>query len=395
MSKNIKIKPAIVIIAYNRAESLVRLLYSLTQSTISNDTALIISIDHGGGEDVRRIAEKYEWKNGSKEIILQEKNLGLKKHVMLCGDLSVKYGSVILLEDDLFVSSMFYQYTCDALTFYKDSNEIAGISLFNHVFNQTAMLPFLPVDDGYDVYFMQIPSSWGQAWTADQWTGFKNWLDENKKIRCDEILPHDVLTWSEQSWKKNYYFYLIDVNKYFVYPRISLTTNFMDVGEHHKVKDSYLQSPLNLDKSEYKFGQMIDSKAVYDGWCENVKLLSFHTDFSDFDLVVDLYGEKKLSSFASNQYLLSTKKCRNPIKSYALEIKPHELNVVHNISGNDISFGMVNDFEELRLDALDKLNYYFGVPRYKCLKYLYFRKKKKLRLFNYFLKKINNILNLF
>ena len=51
--------------------------------------------------------------------------------MLQCGDISYEYGSVIVLEDDLFVSPFFYKYAVEAQEFYRDDNRIGGISLYN------------------------------------------------------------------------------------------------------------------------------------------------------------------------------------------------------------------------------------------------------------------------
>ena len=128
-----KLKPAIVVVAFNRPDSLKRLLGSLKKGHYPDDIKLIISIDHSpDNSPVVDCANDFEWNAGEKEIIIHPENLGLRRHILSCGDLSYKYGSVIILEDDLFVSPFFYQYSLDALDFYKDKDDIAGIGLFNY-----------------------------------------------------------------------------------------------------------------------------------------------------------------------------------------------------------------------------------------------------------------------
>src|SRR5688572_10825284 len=97
-------KPAIVIPAYNRPASLQRLLDSLRKAEIPHEVKLVISIDQGGPAGVKQLAENFAWPFGEKKIILHENHLGLKDHILAAGNLSAEYGSIILLEDDLFVS---------------------------------------------------------------------------------------------------------------------------------------------------------------------------------------------------------------------------------------------------------------------------------------------------
>src|SRR4051812_782733 len=97
--------PAIVISAYNQPASLSRLLASVESAIYTAaDIPLIISIDKSDEPEVRAIAEAFHWKHGDKRIILHEAPLGLKQHILSCGNLSLVYGAILLLEDDLLVS---------------------------------------------------------------------------------------------------------------------------------------------------------------------------------------------------------------------------------------------------------------------------------------------------
>ena len=93
----------IVVVAYNRKRSLERLLKSLNEAIYErNDIPLIISIDKGDNADVLKVAQDFIWKYGEKVIEYQPNNLKLKKHIIKCADKCMEYGSVIILEDDLY-----------------------------------------------------------------------------------------------------------------------------------------------------------------------------------------------------------------------------------------------------------------------------------------------------
>jgi glycosyltransferase involved in cell wall biosynthesis len=218
----------IVIPAYNRVECLERLLNSLNKASYNIEVKLILSIDGGGTEGVIKTADSFNWKHGVKEIIKHKVNLGLRNHILQCGRLSNQYDGIILLEDDLYVASNFYNYTIKMQQFYKDTSEIAGVALYSHSYNETACLPFTAIEDGFDVFFMQIACSWGQCWLSSQWNDFDEWYQINKNIdlKVGESLPPDVRLWPDSSWKKYKIKYLIEKNKFYVYPRSSYSTNF-------------------------------------------------------------------------------------------------------------------------------------------------------------------------
>ena len=114
--------PIIVVVAYSRLNSLENLLDSLSKAQYDDDEVnLVISIDYSGQQDVYNLADSFDWKNGKKIIIRHDHNLGLREHVLYCGDLSLQYESVIILEDDLLVSPSFYLYSKAALEFYSNN----------------------------------------------------------------------------------------------------------------------------------------------------------------------------------------------------------------------------------------------------------------------------------
>ena len=120
--------PPIVVVGFNRPVSLKRILASLNQAYYPEHTTikLIISIDKSDtNKEVLAIAENFEWKFGEKTVNYQKENLGLRKHIIQCGNYSLKYESVIILEDDLFVSPNFYLYAQKALGFSNDKKYIS------------------------------------------------------------------------------------------------------------------------------------------------------------------------------------------------------------------------------------------------------------------------------
>ena len=263
------IKPAIIVIAYNREASLKRLLTSLNNAIYeSDDITLIISIDKSDNEKVYKTADEFDWKHGIKKTILSDENLGLKKHVLKCGDYVYEYENIIVLEDDLYVSKNFYSYACQALEFSMNRTEISGVSLYNHELNVHVREPFKAIDDGYDNYYMQFAQSWGQAYSKKQWHEFKSWLDNNDSMDlCSENVPANVSSWSDKSWLKYFIKYVIDTDKYFIYPRVSHTTNFGDEGTHAKDSVSDLQVMLSfVNEKKYNFSSIDESGSVYDAF---------------------------------------------------------------------------------------------------------------------------------
>lgn len=328
-------RTAIVVVAYNRAHSLKRILKSLDRAFyMEQDIPLVISIDYGDNEDVLCVARDFEWKFGDKSIICQGENLGLRRHILACGNLTHTYGSIIMLEDDLYVGDDFYSYAVSALQFAEGKSEIGGISLYNHLFNVHVREPFEAISDGYDNWYMQMASSWGQAWTESQWTGFVNWYEQNQdKTLSGADIPKNVTGWSDKSWLKYFICYLIQSKKYFLYPRVSRTTNFFDEGTHNSHAQTDFQVPLEGKmRRPYLFSTPEESEAVYDAFFENIKLageLGIHAEEMD----IDLYGYRE----QTKPYILTSRALPYEIiQSFARELRPADENIIHHVEGNEL-----------------------------------------------------------
>lgn len=334
--------PTIVIIAFNRPDSLQRLLSSVMSAVYPNEEVpLCICVDYQDSDanrKVRDLANSFEWPYGEKDVIIQSSNLGLKKHVLTCGDLTERFGSIIMLEDDLYVSPAYYNYATQALDFYEEDERIAGVSLYNHRINFSNQVPFHPIDDGTDVYFLQVASSWGQAWSHRQWKSFKKWMNDKPEVTLEMAIPSYVVNWPDKSWLKYFIAYLADVDKYFVYPRVSMTTNFGDTGENNAKSNFFFQVPLLLIHQNLSFSRFDTSIAKYDVYFDlqaNI-ITKFNPRLSEYDFVNNLSGLKSLSS-TTKKWVLVIGKCQNAEMSFALSMKPIEVNILFDILGDEIS----------------------------------------------------------
>jgi hypothetical protein len=373
----------IIVIGYNRPKSLERLLNSLLKASYPGKVDLIISIDGRKGEEVvdlaevRKVAENFSWPHGEKKLIFHEANMGLRNHVLSCGDLSMNYDGVIVLEDDLYVSPVFYQYTLQAFDFYKDDPKIAGISLYSHAYNETAQFPFMPLADDSDVFFLQYASSWGQFWSKEGWASFRTWY--NHQSTGDESpgkLPANIELWPETSWKKYFIRYIIQHNLYFVFPRFSLTTNFGDEGSNHRIVENLFQVPLQTGHKEYRFISLDNSEAVYDAWCEMSpqRLKNQVPSLAVKDFEVDLYGMKS-GEDSGKDLFLSSRKCSAPLMTFGREMKPHEMNILAEIPGDYFSLGAKKDFQDqnyflklLKCHEKKELAYWYTIREYHFYK---------------------------
>ena len=78
----------IVIIGYKNVKGIMRLLNSLDHVDFKGERniTLIISIDYSGDDSVEQLAKSYNWNYGKKMVIAHKSNLGLRKHILSCGN---------------------------------------------------------------------------------------------------------------------------------------------------------------------------------------------------------------------------------------------------------------------------------------------------------------------
>lgn len=363
-----KKKIGIVVIAYNRVKSISRLLKSLKNASYFGDTVdLVISIDYNKkyNEHILNVAQSFNWLHGEKKIVNHKKNLGLKKHVLSCGEFLEEFDNICVLEDDIYVSPNFYNYTKQAVNFYLNSPKIAGISLYSHQFNYIKDKLFIPLQNGYDAYFMQQAQSWGQVWGKKSWKEFVNWL--NKKEINIKDFPIEIYNWPNTSWLKLQMQFLVEEDKYFVYPYISLSTNFSDDGTHAFSSTKYQVELLYFKNNIYNFPVFSNETLKYDVFFENILLKNFVEEMinAKTQVTIDLYQAKQ----NHKRYLLTTEKLNfKIINKFGLKLRPHELNIFLDLRGDGIYLYDTKFLEKnLFLEKNNLLLYYNKIDSIKTI----------------------------
>ncbi|NOY55782.1 MAG: glycosyl transferase family 2 [Actinobacteria bacterium] len=341
--------PAIVVVAYNRPASLARLFGSLARLRIPNESQvpLVVSVDDGFAETVR-VADEFHWPHGPKQVIARSHRLGLREHVLSCGDLSAEYGAVMVLEDDLYVSPDAYRYADAAVDYYDDSEKVAGISLYSYRIDEYLGLTFHPLEDGYDTFFMQTPSSSGQVWTARQWSRFRRWDAENPLLAGIHF-PRKASTWStERSWKKAFLGYLIDTDRYYVFPRVGLTTNCGDPGTHFHKEAINTAGRLLLGEPRWRFAAWNTDALRYDSWFEphTETIERWWPGFGGHEVTIDFFGSKDLDGI-DTPLLLSSKPCAAPEADFPMILLPFAHNLALSGQGEFFHLGRASDFKPL------------------------------------------------
>ena len=330
-------KYGIVVIGYKNENGIKRLLNALSIADYAEkEVLLIISIDKSENDIVEKIANRFIWEYGEKKVVTFPERLGLRNHVLHCGDYLNTYDldALAVFEDDTLPARGFFRFMVAATEKYIDNENIAGISLYAHHINFNTREKFIPIFKNYDNYFLQCAQSWGQVWFKKQWNEFRDWYKKQGQMKENCLIPDNIVSWPETSWLKYHIKYCIEKNKYFVYPYNSYTTCFSDIGEHAKSNTNDFQVPISNEMSDlYNFMELDDTSLKYDAFFENQNLHQYCNVCQD-DLLVDLYGDH----IATNKrYILTRKQLPYKIiNSWDGRMVPHEMNVIYNIPGDDI-----------------------------------------------------------
>lgn len=329
-------KIAVVAVGYNRPNLMRRLLSSISNADYCGDVVdLVVSIDKGERQaEIVEVANKVVWEYGDKHIRAFSEKQGLCSHILQCGRLAKKYDAVIVLEDDLIVARGFYSYCKQMIEYYDSDGRIAGISLYKHRIAQGVVRPFDEAESTADVFFMQIAQSWGQCWTSRMWSEFERWYESNNgEILSDETFPQYVAAW-DRSWLKYNMKYVVDNDKYFVYPHSSLTTNHSDVGEHCEVSSNDYQVPMLEGVKNYRCCPLEDG-IKYDIFFERMGIEDKIFPELKGKKLLDLNGGRKL--FGNADYLFSVQALPyRVIKEIRHCYRPLEFNLLNPIEGKGI-----------------------------------------------------------
>lgn len=157
---------------------------SLAENSLAVQTPLYIALDFPLKEEhwagYLEIKEYVSTIVGFSEvnIILREKNYGVRNAISAIDTVLEKYDSFIFSEDDNVFSKNFLAYINKGLELYKDNNQIYSISGYNYPINLSKK------DNDYNIYYMKGYSAWGCGLWRDK---FQNHRKESDLRYCQKI----------------------------------------------------------------------------------------------------------------------------------------------------------------------------------------------------------------
>jgi len=159
----------ICLFVYSRLTETRQLIESLQQNMLADQSHLFIFSDGAKSEKVRKdvdeVREYIHKVTGFSQVTVYESvvNKGLANSV-ISGVTQVvnEFGKVIVLEDDLILSTNFLNFMNEALDYYEDKKKVLNISGYSFTLQY-------PADYKSDVAFSYRFASWGWAIWKDRW----------------------------------------------------------------------------------------------------------------------------------------------------------------------------------------------------------------------------------
>lgn len=180
MTVQIHIAP-ICLFVYDRPEHTLKTLQSLERNPLVKDSKLFIYSDGPKDgktskvveniQEVRKVIRSKQWCK-EVQIIESENNKGLANSIIEgVSEILTQYEKIIILEDDLLLSSYFLNYMNEALEFYEQDERVMHIAGFTPKFSR--VLP--------ETFFFPVPTCWGWATWKQAWNHFNPSAEELMK----------------------------------------------------------------------------------------------------------------------------------------------------------------------------------------------------------------------
>lgn len=281
----------IVLFVYNRLLHTKNTIQALKSNHLSSESNLIIfsdsprSSEHSEKVDnVRNFIKSIDGFKSIK-IIERDRNYGLANSIIdgvsqVCG----KYGSAIVLEDDIVTSPYFLTYMNDALNIYKDKKEVA--SIHGYVY---------PIENLPETFFLRGTDCWGWATWQDRWVSFEaNGAKLLKQLKARNLIKRfdfdgaykysqmleDQIKGINNSWAVRWHATAFLNNQYTLYPGKSLVENIGNDGSGTHCETTNIFTSTLFYKAVQNFPEVVtDNVMAYDLFRDYFKKQSNQTSF--------------------------------------------------------------------------------------------------------------------
>lgn len=257
----------VIIFTYKRIDSLKLVIESLNKCAFIDRTEIFIFSDGAkgnGDEEEVCVVRNYllDIKTTHISLHFSEENNGLAKSIIEgVTKILYQYQKVIVLEDDLVVSSNFLIYMNRAINYYQKDRRIFSIAGYS--------IPITtPNNYPYDVYFLPRASSWGWATWEDRWrtidwtvNDYGAFIKNKNKVKSFNKGGSDMASMLKKqmngrinSWAIRWCYHQFRTNTLTVYPVVSKVKNigFSTMATHSNVYNRYKTKLDDGLKVEFK-----------------------------------------------------------------------------------------------------------------------------------------------
>lgn len=275
-----KVYAPIVLFVYNRADHTKATVEALKKNPEAEYSELFVFADGPKKENdpkVMAVREYLPTIDGFKEVHLNcsDVNRGLAASVIAgVTEIVNKYGSVIVMEDDLVTVPFFLKYMNEALEKYGGSEKIYSITGYSYLTGGSEKLP--------ETYFLQNMSSWTWATWADKWAKFDplatGWerlmsdkqyarkFDHNGCFSLAKMMKAQMVDHTIDSWAVRWCYSAFVNDGLALFPNKSLVTNvgFDGSGTNSGVSDKTEEIALATEPITFFPEEEIETQATYD-----------------------------------------------------------------------------------------------------------------------------------
>ncbi|GAV86522.1 hypothetical protein CFOL_v3_29952 [Cephalotus follicularis] len=262
----------IKVLAYNRLPSLSRCLRSLANAHYHDEPVhLHLYIDHfaiGDNDTSKKLEDSnaildlvdgFEWKFGNKMVHYRTNNVGLQSQWLEAWWPSSDDEFVFVVEDDLEVSPLFYNFLRTLILNYHYNHSNFSPYIYGASLQRPRFVPGkhgnkIHVDSKTRVFLYQLVGTWGQLLFPKPWKEFRLWYDKHKSMGIKPVIDGMVTTgWYNKLGEKIWTPWFIK----FIHSRgyFNMYTNFL---HERALSVSHRDAGVNYGKTAGPDSQLLD-----------------------------------------------------------------------------------------------------------------------------------------
>jgi hypothetical protein len=199
----------IIVMTYNRKDSLVKLLKSLEDLELDGDSAALeIFLDRSKKDNTYHnqtyeAAKDFSWNRGLKRVHVWDSHVGI--YGQWIDSWRPRQGEIaLILEDDMSVSKHCYRWLKAAHAFYGPRTDISGYTLQSSNVNSAKGGKRISAPKDQPAFLYRVLGSWGFSPHPGRWQEFQDWYHELKSdVSFHPYVPGLVMTnWYKEFEKK-------------------------------------------------------------------------------------------------------------------------------------------------------------------------------------------------